>query len=79
MFEAAELGRAMSKKDYHRQVPVLRRELLAVQQELRRADFPAIVLFAGVDAAGKGEIIACGPSSVSAGAIGTPRTVPTVS
>jgi len=76
MFEAAELGRAMSKKDYHRQVPVLRRELLAVQQELRRADFPVIVLFAGVDAAGKGETVSCGPSSGTAGAIGTPRTVP---
>jgi len=56
MFEAAEVGRKLAKSDYKAQVPQLRSELLAVQQELRvAASFPVIVLFAGVDTAGKGE------------------------
>src|SRR5512138_84012 len=55
MFEAAEVGRKLPKSDYKAQVPQLRSELLAVQQELRPASFPVIVLFAGVDTAGKGE------------------------
>ncbi len=55
MFEAAELGQAVSKAEYKEQVPPLRQSLLDLQQKLRRADFPVIVLFAGVDAAGKGE------------------------
>ena len=58
MFEAAEVGRKLSKSDYKAQVPQLRSELLAVQQELRAAaSFPVIVLFAGVDTAGKGETV----------------------
>ncbi len=58
MFEAAEVGRKLSKSDYKAQVPQLRSELLAVQQELREvASFPVIVLFAGVDTAGKGETV----------------------
>jgi polyphosphate:AMP phosphotransferase len=58
MFEAAEVGRKLSKSDYKAQVPQLRSELLAVQQELRQAAaFPVIVLFAGVDTAGKGETV----------------------
>jgi AMP-polyphosphate phosphotransferase len=56
MFEAAEVGRKLSKSDYKAQVPHLRSELLAVQQDLRQAgSFPVIVLFAGVDTAGKSE------------------------
>src|SRR6185503_7414907 len=57
MFEAAEVGRKLLKSDYKAQVPQLRSELLAVQQELRQAPFPVIVLFAGVDTAGKGESV----------------------
>ena len=58
MFEAAEVGRKLSKSDYKAQVPQLRSELLAVQQELRAAaSFPVVVLFAGVDTAGKGETV----------------------
>src|SRR4029453_8061485 len=57
MFEAAEVGRKLSKSDYKAQGPQLRSELLAVQQELRQASFPVIVLFAGVDTAGKGETV----------------------
>jgi polyphosphate:AMP phosphotransferase len=58
MFEAAEVGRKLAKSDYKAQVPELRSALLAVQQELRQASsFPVIVLFAGVDTAGKGETV----------------------
>ena len=57
MFEAAEVGRKLSRKDYKAQVPNLRSELLAAQQDLRAARFPVIVLFAGVDTAGKGETV----------------------
>ena len=55
MFEAAEVGRKIEKEEYKAQVPVLRAELLDVQQQLLRAPFPVIVLFSGVDAAGKSE------------------------
>jgi len=55
VFEAAEVGRKLSKEQYKAQVPLLRAELLEVQQQLLQAPFPVIVLFAGVDAAGKGE------------------------
>jgi polyphosphate:AMP phosphotransferase len=57
MFEAAEVGRRLSKSDYKAQVPRLRSELLDAQQQLRKAPFPVIVLFAGVDTAGKGETV----------------------
>jgi AMP-polyphosphate phosphotransferase len=55
MFEAAEVGRKLEKEIYKTQVPVLRAELLDAQQQLLNAPFPVIVLFAGVDAAGKSE------------------------
>jgi AMP-polyphosphate phosphotransferase len=57
MFEAAEVGRKLSKREYKKQVPRLRAELLEAQQQLRVAPFPVIVLFAGVDTAGKGETV----------------------
>jgi polyphosphate:AMP phosphotransferase len=58
MFEAAELGRVVSKDDYRQREPLLRAELLAAQNLLREAGgFPVIVVFAGVDGAGKGETV----------------------
>lgn len=57
MFETAELGRKVKKSEYNQQVPVLRTELLSVQQELLRANFPVIVVLGGVDAAGKNETV----------------------
>ena len=57
MFEAAEIGRSISKEDYDRELPVLREELLEVQSTLRNADFPVIIVVGGVDGAGKGETI----------------------
>jgi AMP-polyphosphate phosphotransferase len=57
MFEAAELGLEVPKEEYKAREPVLRAELLAVQQRLRTAPFPVLVVFAGVDGAGKGETV----------------------
>jgi len=57
MFEAAEVGRTLSKAQFKAQVPALREELLEVQRRLLTARFPVIILFAGVDAAGKGETV----------------------
>ncbi len=54
MFRTAEVGRKVSKSDYEAALPALRVELIELQQQLRQADFPVIVLFAGVDGAGKG-------------------------
>ncbi len=57
MFRTAELQRKLPKEDYHPQVSQLREELLMMQMELRKAPFPVIVVFAGVDGAGKGETV----------------------
>jgi polyphosphate:AMP phosphotransferase len=57
MFEAAELGRSIAKEDFRSRVPRLRADLLDVQARLRQASFPVIVVFAGVDGAGKGETV----------------------
>ena len=57
MFETAELNRKIAKSNYNKEVPILRTELLEVQQMIRKAGFPVIVLFGGVDAAGKNETI----------------------
>lgn len=57
MFRTAELQRKLPKEDYHQQVPQLREELLLMQMELRKADFPVVVVFAGVDGAGKSETV----------------------
>ncbi len=57
MFRTAELQRKLPKGDYHQQIPQLRQDLLLMQRELREADFPVIVVFAGVDGAGKSETV----------------------
>lgn len=57
MFRTAELGRTVSKEDFEAVAGPLRIELVELQQKLRHADFPVIVIFAGVDGAGKSETI----------------------
>jgi len=57
MFETAELGQKVSKKEYERREVVLREDLLDAQFRLKEAGFPVIVLFHGVDGAGKGETV----------------------
>jgi polyphosphate:AMP phosphotransferase len=57
MFEAAELGRTTSKDEYEKREPVLRTELLALQEQARAAKIATFVLINGVDGAGKGEVV----------------------
>jgi polyphosphate:AMP phosphotransferase len=58
MFRTAELGQKVSKAEYREREPLLRQELLEVQQKLREAGrFPVIIVFAGVDGAGKGDTV----------------------
>ena len=57
MFRTAELGRAIDKEHYHQALPTLRAELLEAQQQLREASFPVIVVFGGVDGAGKAQTV----------------------
>ena len=58
MFETAELGQRVKRRDFNAKVPALREELLEAQTQLRESGkFPVLVLFAGVDGAGKGESV----------------------
>ena len=58
MFRTEELGRKVSKGELARQETVLLQELLEMQQKLRHdGTFPAIIVFAGVDGAGKGKTV----------------------
>jgi polyphosphate:AMP phosphotransferase len=58
MFEQAEKKFKVSKTEFNKREPELRQQLLQLQQNLRKqSDFPVIILFAGVDAAGKGETV----------------------
>jgi len=56
IFDTAELGRTISDRVYKEKVPVLRTRLLQAQFQLLEADFPVIILMAGVDKAGKREL-----------------------
>jgi polyphosphate:AMP phosphotransferase len=58
MFESAELGHSVPRNRYDREVPVLREELLELQQRaLEAARFPILLIIGGVDGAGKGETV----------------------
>jgi len=58
MFETAELGRTVPKDVYKKSEPVLRQELLDLQTRLRKQGQSQVILvFAGVDGAGKGETV----------------------
>ena len=57
MFEAGELKQKLSKADYAAREPSLNSALLAVQQRLRDADFPVVIIVSGVEGAGKGGIV----------------------
>lgn len=57
MFRTAELGRKVSKAEFEALAPQLRIDLVNLQQQMRSAGFPVIIVFAGVDGGGKGESI----------------------
>ena len=58
MFEAAELDHKVSKQDYRKEEPELRRALLQAQRDLgAQARFPVPILIAGMEGAGKSETV----------------------
>lgn len=57
MFEIAEVGHSVDKKSYKQRAKKLRQELLVAQRGLRAAGIPCILLFKGVNAAGKSETV----------------------
>jgi polyphosphate:AMP phosphotransferase len=57
MFELAELKNPVAKDRYEKELLALRTELLGLQQSLEVAEIPVMCLIAGVDGAGKGDVI----------------------
>jgi polyphosphate:AMP phosphotransferase len=58
MFESAEIGHKLGKKEFKREEPKLRRRLLELQYRLlEKSRFPVVILVNGVDGAGKGETV----------------------
>jgi len=58
MFRTAELGQKVPKSEFNQREPLMRQALLEVQANLRvSSGFPVIILFAGVDGAGKGDTV----------------------
>lgn len=57
MFESAEVGNRIAKKDYDAKVPALRTALLDMQHRLAVAPLAAVVLVSGVEGAGKEETV----------------------
>lgn len=55
MFETAELGARVSDDEFREREPSLRRSLLEAQVELAQSSVPLLIVFGGVDGAGKGE------------------------
>jgi polyphosphate:AMP phosphotransferase len=77
MFEVAELKNKVSKALYEAEVSVIREQLLDVQQKLEAAAVPVLIVIAGVDSAGKGDLIGklnewCDPRFMSTHAFGYP-------
>src|SRR6185295_4458633 len=57
MFEAAELGRTISKEKYAAELPKLRSDLLQAHFALKDTKNPVIIIVSGADGAGKGEVV----------------------
>ncbi len=58
MFESAELGHSVAKRDYDKEVPGLRSALLGAQlRVLERAEFAIVLLAGGVNGGGTGDIV----------------------
>jgi len=57
MFEAAEIGQTINKDEFKLLEPEIHQQLLALQQILRKTSRSLIVIVAGVEGAGKGEVV----------------------
>jgi len=59
MFEAIELGRSLSKKEFKQAEQQFRAELLQLQQQLAGLNVPVLIIVAGVEGSGKGDVVNC--------------------
>lgn len=57
MFEAIELGRSLSKTEFRREEEKFRVELLQLQRQLAEANIGALIIVAGVEGGGKGDVV----------------------
>ncbi len=57
MFEVAELGLSLSKEEFKLAEPAIHSQLLKLQQQLRQSNKSLIAIVAGVEGAGKGEVV----------------------
>ena len=57
MFQAVEVGARVGKEDYEAEIPDLRVRLLNAQFDLRKANFPVVLLLAGNDLQGCAETL----------------------
>lgn len=58
MLEMAEKKYKIDKIDYETEIKIVREKLLELQQQLDKSDTAIIILLAGVDGSGKGDILA---------------------
>lgn len=56
MFESAEVGCSVDKKEYEKRVAVLRTRMLKAQQRLAETDLRLVILVGGVEGGGKTEV-----------------------
>jgi polyphosphate:AMP phosphotransferase len=57
MFATAKIGRSLKKESYKAEVEKLRTELLEAQIALREHNIPLYLIIAGIEGAGKGEVV----------------------
>jgi len=57
MFASAKIGRSLSKGSYNDGVVDLRTQLLEAQIAVRESNIPVYLIIAGIEGAGKGEVV----------------------
>lgn len=57
MFEATKVGRKLSRPEFLEQEIKLRADILQIQQDLKGTNVPVVVIVAGVEGAGRGEVV----------------------
>lgn len=57
MFEAIELGQSLSKKEFKKAEEAFRADLLMLQQQLAEENIAALIMVAGVEGGGKGDVV----------------------
>ena len=57
MFAIAKIGRSLSKEAYKSEVEELRTQLLEAQLALKEKNIPVYLIIAGIEGAGKGEVV----------------------